>query len=217
MPNSVDLSDSDSRLAACIPAGVRLPAHAVKVPPGRIDPLAVGEDAFALLLVAGVIRSEVHFGDRTVAETLVAGDVLLPAAPQGDGFAARRSVSALSWCVLARLDANFIAAAARWPELMRDLHGRLADQEHRIAVSGAIGQMPRTDERIEATFDQLAARLGKPVPEGRLVPLTMTHAAIGRMVGASRPTVSLALGRLAERGRLLRCANGHWLIANTPD
>jgi CRP-like cAMP-binding protein len=97
---------------------------------------------------------------------------------------------------------------------MRELHSRLSDQEHRIAVSGAISQLPRTDERIEATFEQLAARLGIRTDQGRLLPLPMTHAAIGRLVGASRPTVSLALTRLAASGRLTRRPDGHWLLAD---
>lgn len=213
-PASVDIAEADPGLARCLPAGSRLVAHAVKVPPGPIDPFALAEGAFALLLVAGVVRSEVSYAGRSVAESMVAGDVLLPAVPAGDGFVAQREVSALSWCVLARLDEHFTAAAARCPELMRELHARLADQEHRIAVSGAIGQLPRTDERIEATFEQLAARLGVPEDGGRIVPLPMTHAAVGRLVGASRPTVSLALARLAARGRLIRRPDGHWLLAD---
>ncbi len=195
-----------------MPSGTRLPARAAKLAPGAIDPAAVAGDAFALLLVAGVVRSEVAFGDRTVAETLVAGDVLLPANPRGDGLEAQRRVSGLSWCVLAKLDGHFLTGAARWPALMTDLLSRLADQEHRIAVSGAINQLPRTSDRIMATFRQLTARLGLRVEDGRVLPLPMTHAEIGRLVGASRPTVSIALAELAAAGQLVRRADGHWLL-----
>ena len=127
-----------------------------------MDPAVVAEDAFALLLVAGVARSEVTFSHRSVSETLIATDLLLPAFPRGDGFATQRAVTALSWCVFARLDAHFLAEAARRPELMAELTRRLADQEHRIAVSGAISQLPRADDRIEATFAQLAPASGCP-------------------------------------------------------
>lgn len=209
---SVDLAEADAGLARCLPPGMRLPAHAVKVPPGSVDPGPLAGGAFALLLVAGVVRSEVSFAKRTVSETLIAGDVLLPAIPRGDGFAAQRSVTAMSWCVFARLDQNFIAEAALCPALMTELTRRLADQEHRIAVSGAINQLARADARIEATFRQLAHRLGIPTDGGTVVPIPMTHAAIGHMVGASRPTVSLALARLAELGRLTRRSDGNWLL-----
>ena len=213
-PSSVDLAAVDPGFRACVPAGTGLLAHAVKVPPGPVDPPALAGDCFAMVLVAGVVRSEVTFANRVVAETLVSGDVLLPAIPRGDGFASKRTVSTLSWCVFACLDARFINRAARWPALMTELHARLSDQEHRIAVSGAISQLPRADERIEASFRQLATRLGIRSAGGTVLPIPMTHAAVGRMIGASRPTVSLALARLAELGRVTRRPDGHWLLAD---
>ena len=215
MTQPVELQTADAALAACIPAGTRLVAPAVQPPPGVLDPAALAGDAFALLLVEGVVQSDVSFGGRTVTETLVPGDLLLPARPRSDGLDSHRVVSADDWCTLARLDAHFLLAAARFPALMRELYRRLSDQEHRIAVNGAIGQLPRTDDRIVASLRQLAYRLGVEEEEGTVLHLPMTHATIGRMVGASRPTVSLALTRLAEDGCLRRRPDGAWLLAHS--
>jgi len=48
------------------------------------------------------------------------------------------------------------------------------------------------------------------------VPLALTHRILGQLVGARRPTVSTALGELAERNELNRRADGSWLLRGDP-
>jgi CRP-like cAMP-binding protein len=43
--------------------------------------------------------------------------------------------------------------------------------------------------------------------------LPLTHELIGRMVGARRPTVSLALAELAQAGTLVRRLDGAWVLS----
>lgn len=220
LPTPIRLLREDAALARCVPdaerasAEAQLVARTVNVAPGVVDPTAMAADAttFALLLISGLLRSDVDFDGRRTSETLIPGDVLLPHRPRPDGFETQRRVSAQSWATVALLDRRFMRAANQWPELMVELHQRLADQEHRIAVNGAIGQLPRTDDRIVSAFRQLAFRLGEDALDGRVLPVPMTHAEIGQMVGASRPTVSLALMRLAAEGRLERRTDGTWLL-----
>jgi DNA-binding IclR family transcriptional regulator len=45
-----------------------------------------------------------------------------------------------------------------------------------------------------------------------VVELPVTHAALGRLVGAKRPTVSLALKSLAEAGLVRQCGS-RWVLA----
>ena len=45
------------------------------------------------------------------------------------------------------------------------------------------------------------------------VRLALTHGLIGRLVGARRPTVSLALATLAEHGQLRSTGKGEWRLA----
>jgi hypothetical protein len=48
------------------------------------------------------------------------------------------------------------------------------------------------------------------------VPLALTHRILGQLVGARRPTVSTALGELAERGELVRRVDGSWVLRGSP-
>jgi CRP/FNR family cyclic AMP-dependent transcriptional regulator len=43
------------------------------------------------------------------------------------------------------------------------------------------------------------------------VPLPLTHALLAKLVGAARPSVTTALGRLAARSDLVR-SDGRWLL-----
>jgi hypothetical protein len=58
----------------------------------------------------------------------------------------------------------------------------------------------------------LAERWGRMTPAGVSVPLGLTHETIGRLVGARRPTVSLALKQLAASGTITRREDGAWLL-----
>jgi predicted transcriptional regulator of viral defense system len=44
----------------------------------------------------------------------------------------------------------------------------------------------------------------------------MTHSLLARIVGARRPSVSTALGKLQSRGLVERTDNGHWLLLGEP-
>jgi CRP-like cAMP-binding protein len=52
--------------------------------------------------------------------------------------------------------------------------------------------------------------------DGVVVPLALTHRILGQLVGARRPTVSTALGELAERDELARRPDGSWLLRGDP-
>ena len=52
--------------------------------------------------------------------------------------------------------------------------------------------------------------------DGVVVPLALTHRILGQLVGARRPTVSTALGELAERGELVRRVDGSWVLRGSP-
>jgi hypothetical protein len=46
-----------------------------------------------------------------------------------------------------------------------------------------------------------------------VLPLTLSHEAVSRLVGGRRATVSAALGALASEGLVVRLANHTWLLA----
>ena len=52
--------------------------------------------------------------------------------------------------------------------------------------------------------------------DGIQVPVRVTHATLGRLVRAQRPSVTRALNHLAARGALSRGADGTWLLHGAP-
>jgi CRP/FNR family transcriptional regulator len=61
----------------------------------------------------------------------------------------------------------------------------------------------RVGDRIVHLYRKLAAEHGTTVPEGTRVEVRLTHADVASLVGSTRETVSLELGKLVEAGRLL--------------
>jgi CRP/FNR family transcriptional regulator, cyclic AMP receptor protein len=138
--------------------------------------------------------------------------VLLPWPPDVDGLEAGQRLVADGKVHMAVLDKRFLQAAARWPALMVAVLRRLNDQEHRVAVTGAICQLPRVEDRILALLRHFGSRVGRVCPDGLRVPLPLTHRALGELVGARRPTVSIALANLSGEGQLRRLEDGTWLV-----
>ncbi len=222
----VSVLDVDAELRDLVPAERLAQARAALVAtvhrfaPGIVDLSAGGfpPGTFALVAVRGSLMHEVTFADRELAELVLPGDVLPPWDPADPGLPTDRRFTALEEVQLVALDARFIRAASAWPSLLIAIHKRLNNQEHRVATHGVICQLPRVEQRIEAMMWHLAARVGKVGPEGTVIPFRITHEQLGRLVGARRPTVSLAPRELDADGRLRR-EGGVWILpgASEPD
>src|SRR5215216_5591592 len=81
----------------------------------------------------------------------------------------------------------------------------------RTSFHVAILEHPRVDVRLMLLFWQLADRWGHVGPDGVTVPMRLTHEALGRLVRAQRPSVTVSLRHLAERDLIRRDRNG-WLL-----
>ena len=213
---------ADRELAEAVPA-VELPrAHratwtaAISFPAGRVD-LAVAAcspTVFALLVIKGVLTRQTSLGDRGMIELILSGDVLSPWPRSATATQTETHLTASGEVQLAVLDQTFVKAAAVWPSLIIVIQRRLADQHHRLATHGAICQLPRVEQRVLAIMWLLAARTGTAL--GTELSLTLTHDALARLTGSRRPTVSLALKRLRDRGYLEGRDNGVWLLPRVP-
>lgn len=115
---------------------------------------------------------------------------------------------------LAVLDDRFTRATTKWPGLGVVLRERLAEQADDDALRLAIVCLPRADQRILALLWHLAERWGTVRATGVTVDLELTHEFIGRLIGARRPTVSLALQALADRGLVSADRAGGWHLAH---
>jgi CRP/FNR family transcriptional regulator, cyclic AMP receptor protein len=80
-----------------------------------------------------------------------------------------------------------------------------------LSLQLALGQVPRIEGRLLLLFWRLAERWGRVTPEGIVVPLRLTHETLAALVAARRPSVTSALGRLAESGLVERRENG-WVL-----
>ena len=184
----------------------------LNAPPGLWEPSdVVPESCTCLLVVEGLVARETTVGNAHALELFGAEDIVRPSSAnleQGTSETWR----VLQPALVAVLDEGFMNVAMRIPGLSRALLERSLECSHNQSRQLAITTMPRVEDRIVALFSLLAARWGKVVPGGRRVPVALTHETLGVLVGARRPTVTLAVSALREREVLLRTPDGGWEI-----
>jgi CRP-like cAMP-binding protein len=167
---------------------------------------------FALLVLRGAITREISLAGRRSSQLFGPGDILGPA-PSGDSLVPHEVAWTVSEAgVVGVLDDRFRMAVRRWPALGAVVDSRLLEQSNRLALHVAIAQLGRVELRVLALLWHLADRWGHVTPQGVHVPLKLTHEALGRLVGAQRPTVTLALVELARTGEVMRSDSGGWVL-----
>ncbi len=196
-----------------LPAGCWMPDEA-----NGWDSVPGYRHALGVLVVDGLLTRVITLEGRTTGELLGSGDVLRP----WDGEDAPPNVTlTVSWSVhvptrIAVLDRRFLAAAARWPTVLEEIAERAVRRSRALSLQLALGQVPRIEGRLLLLFWRLSERWGRVTPEGILVPLRLTHETLAALVAARRPSVTSALGRLAEGG-LVERRDGGWLIHPAAD
>lgn len=169
------------------------------------------------LVTAGVVVRETELAGTSCAELLATGDLLLTPGRERALLPDEPSWRALTPARVAVLDRRVLRTAGRLPAFAEALLARAAERAERLAVHQAIVQLPRVDLRVLALLWHLAERTGRVGPEGVILPLPLTHELVGRLIGARRPTVSLAVKQLVRRGHLARYADGWQLSSSMPD
>jgi CRP-like cAMP-binding protein len=61
-----------------------------------------------------------------------------------------------------------------------------------------------------------ADRWGRMTRDGARISLPVTHSVLASVVGARRPSVTTALGRLQEQRLIERLPDGAWLLHGSP-
>jgi CRP/FNR family cyclic AMP-dependent transcriptional regulator len=202
-------------------AQARAVAHAdlISFPPGPWEPsIDAARALYGLFIVDGLLSRGVVIEGRRAAELLGPGDVLRPYTSESTD----PSVSfTIEWEILqptsfAVLDRDFADAVAPWPEIAGALMDRMVGRAHALAFHLAVSHLKLVETRLVAVLWYYADRWARVTPEGRVLPVRFTHALLARVVGARRPSVSTALGRLQDRGLIERLPNGHWLLLGDP-
>ena len=80
----------------------------------------------------------------------------------------------------------------------------------------AIAHHHRLEDRLRLFFWELADRYGHVTPAGVRLDIGLTHELIGHLVGAYRPSVSVALARLERDGHVRRGERGLLLLGDPP-
>ncbi len=223
---AVRLFDEDPDLFAGAPEGAieHLKARAVAPllqlergawqghPPG--DPA----DCLGLLVLDGLVLHSISVAEQPRSELVGAGDLIRPW-ERDEGAASVPFES--RWDVLhparvAVLDARFLSLVGRWPQILPGLLARTTRRSRWLALQLAVTDLRRVDDRLVLFFWHMADRWGRVGPDGVVVPLPVTHDVLAQLVCAQRPTVTSALGRLADAGSIRRRRDRTWLLSPEP-
>jgi CRP/FNR family transcriptional regulator, cyclic AMP receptor protein len=199
----------------------RLIARVVDIPRGPWSPqraLVTGKQPIGLLVLGGLLVREATVGDHPSAELLGPGDLLRAWEDRDAEVLLPRSVrwTALSDARVAVIDHALAARAAQFPEVLAALVERAARRAERLVLMQAIGHLTRVDDRLLAMLWCLSERWGRVGPDGVVIDLRLPHRTLAGMVGARRPSVTTALGRLIARGDIVRRPDGGWVLAGDP-
>jgi hypothetical protein len=216
----------DPELGLRVPAGEiaaareRLAARVKELQPGRWEVPDEKPDRGRLgfLMLEGLLAREVILAGTTCTELLGEGDVIQPwVAAQDDGLV-RYHVRwhVLSPTRLAVLDDEFARRLGEWPPVMGALLERVVRRTVRMSIHEALLQLSPVETRLLVLFWHVAERWGRVTPDGISVRLRLSHELLGQLVGCRRASVTTALGRIAQTGRVLRRSDGTWLLRGAP-
>ncbi len=224
--NTVCLLDVDPDLGAAISADEyeearrRSLASVLKVEGSRWDPTEIprppGTDWLGLFVVEGLLVRRVSVAGRSACELFGTGDITRPWDEDGDYDPL---VIDVDWMVLrptrlAVLDGNFALRTARWPSISARLLQRIAGRARTLALTQTVTHLPRAHARLLLLFWLLAERWGSVSRDGVVVKLPLTHEVLAMLIGSHRPTVTIALQKLARAGLLVRESNERWLLTD---
>ncbi len=217
--------DEDPELAELVPrlqlqtARQASVAAIVDVQAGRWDARIDADPAhegYGLLVLDGLLVRRVGYGGRFGAELLAAGDLLRPwDFEEDDTIGFETTWRVLTGTRLASLDVHWTERMARYTQVGPALAGRALARSRRLAAMMAIAQQPRLDDRLWMMFWELADRHGRVHPDGVHLDLPLTHEVLSHLVAARRPSVSGALSKLADQGRVRRNGSA-WVLSGDP-
>jgi CRP/FNR family cyclic AMP-dependent transcriptional regulator len=177
-----------------------------------------GSASLGLMLADGLLVRQVTVGERTGAELLGPGDVVQPWLRVGPDASVGSDVN---WQVaqpvaLAVLDRDFSRRVARWPEITAAVARRVMLRVHWLAFHLALCHMRRVDDRLLLALWHFADRWGRVTPRGVELDLPLTHRLLAAVVGAYRPSVTVAVKALSEAGLIEHTSRSRWTLFGQP-
>ena len=178
--------------------------------PPDMDPV----HSYGLLILEGLLIRDVRLGRAASAEVLGPGDILRPwSEPLLYNLAPPvNRMLVLHPARFAVLDPTVTALLSRWPALNVALSERLLRRARCMAVLLTASHFNVVEDRIITVLEHLASLWGRVTPDGIVIPFRLTQEHLALVVGAQRPTVSVALGRLKAAGRIERGADRCYVL-----
>jgi CRP-like cAMP-binding protein len=171
------------------------------------------------LLVSGFLVREIKVADRVSADLAGPGDLVCPAhwEPSDGLFSYTVSWTALGRTRLVLLDESVRQRIAPWPEIICALVDRGRRPGDRAALGRAIARSSTVEVRLLMSFWHWASSWSSVTAEGVRLDVPLSHERLARLIGASRPTVTTAIGRLRKAGYVRQRRNGQWLLVSPPN
>jgi hypothetical protein len=213
---TIPLLEVDPEVANHLPAEDRELARRVQLPllelePGRIDLSRAARPAFAGLILEGMLVQTLQVGARAGLRLLGPGDLISFGSMSRATVVTGSDLRVTTRARVACFGPEYLIANRRWPSLAARLHALATDQSDRLLAQIIICQLPRVEERLLSMLWLLAESWGRVTSSGTILPVQLTHGALGGLVGARRSTVTLALQALYARGAMIRHDDG-WLL-----
>lgn len=224
--NVIQLLRADPDLAEHMPPQAReqatelLRARVFRVSKGPWRPPEIDHGTTGLLVLGGLMVRTLRLGPVSSTELVGPSDIIRP---WEHDLIPSVLPSLADWRVLhearvALLDARVTALIGRWPELSATVSGRLLRRSRSLAFVMAAQHFVRVEDRLLATLWHIASMWGRVTPAGTLVPFRLTHEMLANIIGARRPTTTVAIRSLEERGSLTRDVNRCFvLLGDVPD
>jgi CRP/FNR family transcriptional regulator, cyclic AMP receptor protein len=211
-PDFLRSVDEDERQ----PAGdLVLPAIDLEEGPFVPHLLLSEHDAYCGVVTSGMVNRWMNLNDHAALRVLGPGAIISAVESPASDLITSSEWVAMGRVRLAVVGPQFTRAASRWPELQSNLILRFSDQNEQLATQLVLCQLSRVEDRLLGMLWLLAESWGRVTSAGTVLPLHFTHESLGAMVGARRPTVTLALGELADRGAVIQ-REGGWLLIEPP-
>jgi len=163
-----------------------------------------------LLMVDGALQRTVALRGLEGADLLGPGDLLR--VDLDDGVFSTR-FRALTPCRFAYLDDRVQAAAAVEPTLACALADAAIRRANVLASQILLAQLVAIDDRLRVLFPTLAERFGRVTSDGVVLPAFLSHPVLSALVGARRPSLTAAVGRLLDEGVVQRLPDRRWLLS----
>ena len=193
-----------------------LRAPVLWVKEGDWEPLDLEPGSIGLLVLRGLMMRRLSFGAVAAAELVGQGDILRPGDEGPDGSPHFSAWRVLADVELAVIDRRTTALIGRFPELSAAIAGRLLRRSRCLTYLMAAQHFRRVDDALLATLWHIAGMWGKVTLTGVVVPFHFTHQELADIIGARRPTVTVAIRELEAQGQLRREEPDRWVLQGDP-